>query len=86
MQHLIDVNILKIFVPESGVREDRRIYEAIMDAARAHGLAQIAVSRGMAGHYKSSRQIKTDLLLIPVSCAISLYRQSTFFKSKPSAP
>lgn len=49
MQHLIDVNILKIFVPESGVREDRRIYEAITDAARAHGLAQIAVSRGMAG-------------------------------------
>lgn len=49
MQHFIDVNILRIFVPESERHSGQWLYEVILDEARIRGLAQAVAFRGIAG-------------------------------------
>ena len=55
MQVPTDAMLLRVFVGEQGRHDSRPLYEAIVLAAREHGLAGATVLRGVLGYGQSSR-------------------------------
>jgi PII-like signaling protein len=49
-----DATLLRIFIGDDDIYNDRPLYEAILDAARAAHLAGVTVLRGIAGYGRSA--------------------------------
>jgi PII-like signaling protein len=80
-----DNRLLRIFIGESDVYEGRPLYQAIVEALRAAGLAGATVLRGIEGFGKSSRlhaahvlRLSEDLPIV-IECVDTLERIESVF-------
>lgn len=85
MNDQTDNRLLRIFIGESDVHDGRPLYQAIVEALRAAGLAGATVLRGIEGFGKSSRlhaahvlRLSEDLPIV-VECVDTYERIESVF-------